>query len=45
MMCMQLDVAHYTSFAVPKDKGKRFEFVTISNAVSYFRDVVSFLML
>ena len=25
---------HYTAFAVPKDKGKQFEFVAISNAVS-----------
>ena len=41
MWCVQLDVVRYTSFAVPKDKGKRFEFVTISNAVSYCCAVVS----
>jgi len=31
---MQLDVGYYTAFAVPKGKGRRYEFVAISDAVS-----------
>jgi len=39
MGCVQLDVGQYTAFAVPKDKGRQYEFVAISNAVSNITSV------
>ena len=39
MWCIQLDVAQYTAFAVPKVAGRLYEFVAISNAVSHCYNV------
>ena len=43
LCCTQLDVNHYTAFAVPKDKGKQFEFVAISDAVSITMRLVCYV--